>query len=354
MIVKTQLERKISLQRLQESGERVEPWFESEAAKELLKVERVLQTDNRLFMKQAERLKYDPLPTKESRRSFMQWFTRSPNGLGVAGGRRDTSMQGNFRKSLVKAQDANHPEKEMASHWCPIIRSWVHNKSSTAAHIFPWKHGQEIMTRIFGSESANEMFSINNGILMSTLAESRMDKGFFVIVPCVNDESESDVKAWHESNPKRYKVRVLEENDKLMREFIPGSEPRKQWFRLDGQELIFRSNHRPRARYLYYHYCYSMLHRSHHHKEHENILKDHLGRNFWGTPGAYLRKCYLLAFVEEIGAVDLLDGATDRDKDKEADPTALIAANEQIRLSCRPRGHASTIEWRKRAVSCDD
>lgn len=354
MIAKTRLERKISIQSLSEdSGER-ETWYKSEAAKDLLKREGVLHTDKRLFVKQAERLTCEKVPTKESRRWFMHFFTRSPNGLAVTGGRRDTSVQGNFLESLIKAQNAKHPNfAEEKSHWCPITCTWLHEELTTAAHIFPWRHGQETMTRIFGTQAAHEMFSVQNGLIMSTMAEARMDKGFFVIVPYANDESEAEIKAWHESNPKRYKLRVLDTTDKMMEGRIPYTDPKITWPELDEREIQFRSDHRPRARYLYYSYCVSMLRRSHHQGQHETILKDHLGRKFWGTPGAYLRRTYLLAFVEEIGAQDLLDGAEEGDENSEVDPTALVIANEQIRSACRRRQDVSTIEWHKNPSTSD-
>ncbi len=224
-------------------------------------------------------------------------------------------------------------------------------KMTTAAHIFPWKQGQDAMTKIFGQEAEHEMFSINNGLLMSTLAKNSMDKGLFVIVPYANDESETDVREWHLSHPKRYKIRVLDKNHKEMLEVIPGSNPKTIWAQLDGRELKFLSDHRPRARYLYYAYCVAMLRRAHHQGEHEHILMDHLGRKFWGTPGPYLRRAYLLAFVEEIGADDLMDGAEEGEEDVivETDPAALLAANDKIRSAYRPRGDIYTIEWEKKS-----
>ena len=128
----------------------------------------------------------------------MHIFTRCPNGLGVVGGRHDTTVQGNFRKELIIAQKAEHPNFETeASLWCPVMKDWVYKDVMTAAHIFPWKQGQDTMTRIFGREAEHEMFSSHNGLLMSSHAEKRMDKGLFVIVPCANDETEADVKRWH-------------------------------------------------------------------------------------------------------------------------------------------------------------
>ena len=123
------------------------------------------------------------------------------------------------------------------------------------------------MASIFGREAKYEMFSVQNGLLMSTLAEKRMDKGLFVIVPYANDESESDVREWHLSHPKRYKIRVLDKSHN----------PKSNWAQLDGRELGFVSDHRPRARYLHYIYCVAVLRRAYHQGEHEHIQKDQLG-----------------------------------------------------------------------------
>ncbi|MCJ1348914.1 hypothetical protein MMC31_007147 [Peltigera leucophlebia] len=229
----------------EDSGER-KTWYKIRSSQGLDKEGRS-STYREIFAKQAERLTYEKFPTKESRRWFMHFFTRSPNGLAVTGGRRDTSVQGNFRESLIKVQNAKHPNfAEEKSHWCPITCSWLHEKLTTAAHIFPWKYGQETMTRIFETEAEHEMFSVQNGLLMSTMAEAAIDKGLFVIVPFANDESEAEVKEWHKSNPKRYKLRVLDKADKMMEGNIP--DPKITWTDLDGSELQFRSDHRPRAR----------------------------------------------------------------------------------------------------------
>lgn len=293
-IARTQVERKISIQSLADSSsEQMKAWYKTEAAIDSNKKESALHTQKRLLIKQAERVTSDRQSTIESRRCFMHILTRCPNGLGVVGGRRDTTVQGNFRKELTIPQKAEHPMFEtMTSLWCPIIGDWVHKSMTTAPRIFPWKQGQETMTKIFGQEAKHEMFSINNGLLMSTNAENRMDKDLFVIVPCANDESEKDVREWHLSHPKKNKIRVFDKNHKEMLEVIPGSNPKTNWAQLDGRKLQFLSDHQPRARYLYYAYCVTMLRRAHHQVEHEHILKNLLGRKFWGTPGPYLRKAY--------------------------------------------------------------
>ena len=75
----------------------------------------------------------------------MHTFMRCPNGLRVVGGRRDTTVLGNFRKELIIAQKAELASFETeASLWCPIIRDWVYKDRTAAAHIFPWKQARDV------------------------------------------------------------------------------------------------------------------------------------------------------------------------------------------------------------------
>lgn len=106
------------------------------------------------------------------------------------------------------------------------------------------------MTKIFGPEAEHEMSSAKNGMVMRPIEDRRMDKGLFVIVPFAIDESAAEVNAWHEPGPKLYKVQVLDKDHELLEREIPGSAPKMEWADLDGHGLQFRSEHRPRARYL--------------------------------------------------------------------------------------------------------
>ena len=61
-----------------------------------------------------------------------------------------------------------------------------------------------------------------------------------------------------------------------------------------------------------------------------------MGKKFWGTPGPYLRRKFLLAFVEEMGHAELLEGAHHvNDEDQEPDDLVLATANEAIGISAR-------------------
>jgi HNH endonuclease len=222
--------------------------------------------------------------------------------------------------------------------WCPITGSWVPKSFTKAAHIFAYHHGQDMMAAIFGDEAIGELFSPKNGILMSQDAEERFDKGLFVIVPDINDSSSQiETNRWNNSNPREYKIRVLNPESAQMTKLIGfDPSPRRRWNDLDGQRLQFRSDYRPRARYLYFHYCTSILRRSWNQNQHWDLLKKELGQKVWATRGRYLSKSQLLGFVEELGhevGPSLLRGAKDPESNVEADETALAAANDQIRVT---------------------
>lgn len=89
----------------------------------------------------------------------------------------------------------------------------------TEARIFSYYHGQPMIDVIFGRLNADEpeLFSPKTAILMSNRAEELWDEGHFVIVPLVDDDaSHEGVLAWHQKEPKRYKIRVMDPEAHLM------------------------------------------------------------------------------------------------------------------------------------------
>jgi hypothetical protein len=89
------------------------------------------------------------------RRSFTQLFTSSPLGLDIKNalaGKRDSSMQSNFRKGLLKDQSREHPDSVGRRDFYWNVASWGYDPSTRlqASHLFPYKVGQELMTAVFG------------------------------------------------------------------------------------------------------------------------------------------------------------------------------------------------------------
>ena len=136
-------------------------------------------------------------------------------------------------------------------------------------------------------------------------------------MPNVGDlASFEDIERWQRSEPKEYKLKILDLTADLADELCiidPSGKKQgeKTWRDMDGSVLKFRSSCRPRARYLYWHYCLQVLRytwREHSRKSKfgpggEVILKQEIAKKqlFWGTPGRYLPKNMLLAFVQELG-----------------------------------------------------
>ncbi|MCJ1470987.1 hypothetical protein MMC07_009635 [Pseudocyphellaria aurata] len=355
LLEKNRLQKMISIQSFERSNTSSKAWHESEEAEAFADTDSALTVDKKLYAAQAKKLQFDVEPvTQGTKRLFMRWFTKSSAGLGATAGKRSTQNQTRFKANLIEASNASHPDPRVEEYWCPILGCFHGKHAMKAAHIVPYSLGQDLMTDIFGAEEneKNELFSAKNGILMHSGAEERFDKGFFVIVPSANDESVEEIKAWHESTAKSYKIRVIDRDAKPMKTFLPSPMQKKLWVDLDGQELQFLSSHRPRARYLYYHYCVTMLRLSYHKNEHEKILRDHLGKKFWGTPGPYLSKSYLLALVQEIGSEDLLDGAENPQEPVEVDFTVLAAANDAVKTSLKNRRGLSSKELEE--DDCED
>jgi hypothetical protein len=103
---------------------------------------------------------------------------------------------------------------------------------------------------------------------------------------------------------------------------------------LDGAKVEFRNNYRPRARYLYFHFCVQILRLTWGYRRKDaEILKKELGRVFWGTPGRYLPKNMLQAFVNELGpeCEALLEGAMEDEAD--ADIAGADNGNSDVLLA---------------------
>lgn len=166
--------------------------------------------------------------------------------------------------------------------------------------------------------------------------------------------SQGETDAWSESEPKEYKIRVMNPKAKGMDwahlAYIPPSRTwndldRKKvetWNDLDGKKVQFSSDHRPRTRYLYWQYCKAVLRQSWKEKgtNAKDVLVPEQGKNPWGSKDPYIKKRMLLAFVEQLGHDHdaLIENAIvecEEDNIPESDPSALLLASVEIRKSHR-------------------
>ena len=306
-----------------------------------------------IFRKQASRIEVKPGDEEEGRRGyFMHLWSTSTKGLGMLGiesgeGKPTPQMQEQFREKLIAACKSRDPNPTSDELWCPILRHYFpsDNKTMHAAHIFLWTQTQVPMNQIFGREAENAE-SISNGLILSRYASKRLKDNDIVLVPDIPDTAnQSEISAWIKSEPKEYKILVLNPEAKGMNWLHPGyvNNPRESWNELDGKKVQFSSAHRPHARYLYWQYCKAMLRRSWVEKgvNAKDVSMRERGKNFWGSKGPYIKKRMLLAFVEQLGhdhEASLMENAmveTEYDDIPESDPSALLLASAEIRNSHR-------------------
>lgn len=324
-------------------------WEENDEAKQLRAEGRCHSLESEIFRKQGSRLEISSGDETKNRRAFfMQLWTTSTEGLGITGSEicrenRSRSIQKEFRNNLIEACKSKYPRADADDLWCPILGYFFpDDEAMYAAHVFPWADGQCAMDEIFGREvkDIEELNGIENGLMLSKYAEERIENGDIALVPDVADElSREEITDWSNSNPKEYKIKVMNPTAKGMNRCHPGLvKPRETWNQLDGRRVQFSSDHRPRARYLYWQYCKTVLRHAWSNKatEADEVLLKERGEKSWGTKGPYIKKRMLLAFVEQLGHDHeaLMENAlveTKDDENPESDPSALLLVSKEIR-----------------------
>ena len=291
---------------------------------------------------------------------FMHMITLIPmekGGIGAskAGlGRRDPSLQSKFREALFEKYRPKNPEMPNTV-WCPLSGGFVQlNESFKAAHIFPYAGGQDMMDKIFGRQENQEpeMFSPENGLLLSDTAEKLMGSGLITLVPNISpDATDDEVRGWTESAPKSYKIRILDKTSVKVQEkigifFTPQDEV-PTWLERDGKVVDFRSDFRPRARYLYWHFASAMIKEAWSGKKppssHNILVKKEFGRQYWGTRGPWIRKKYLLGFAQHLGHAVEWDELTDayqaHNLDEEVSTYGVAGVGDDILMRPDIRSH---------------
>ncbi|KAK2762018.1 hypothetical protein FQN53_007588 [Emmonsiellopsis sp. PD_33] len=270
--------------------------------------QRLLYKD-RQFKKHMERLAGDgdDVDARSQRRAFFEQFTAGRLGLDIVAGagKRDSNDQSKFRDSMIEAYACRHPDGEPRSDelWCPIVSAWVYKAHTKAGHLFSYKHGQDTMTAIFGQTEEPELFHPRNGLIMFNPIEDMFDCGFLVIIPDIPNDNPTadDIRRWQTTHPREYKLHILDMNHPTASKPV-GTIQNKMWKDLHGKRLEFRSDARPRARYLYFHYLTQILRYAWHERFKGEILREtEMEKNVWATPGRYIKRSFIRAFIEEVG-----------------------------------------------------
>jgi hypothetical protein len=329
------LQKSIKLRELEAAGEDTNEWLNSPEASAYTESQKIFQIEEKICKQQAQSLlNIKKEPRGKSRRVFLALFTSSTKGLKIketGEGKRDDNDQTKFRKDLLlryNLEKPNTPKKNII--WDVILGDWIQASEATAAHLFAYSHGLDLMEEIFGENSQQDMFKACNGLMLYSPIERKMDAGFFIIVPDLEDNpTQAQVQQWNATEPKEFKIRILVDDTHPDLDCTIRTPNTTTWRDLNGKRLEFpkNCNYRPKARYLYYIYCNQILRRSFHETPRGQTLKKELNKVYWGTPGRCMAGAMLKALVEEMGGQGwecLMQGAIENPKDiSQSDPTLI-------------------------------
>ena len=169
--------------------------------------------------------------------------------------------------------------------WCPVLQSFVAPKDIKAAHIIPRTMRPGLADYIFGEGKGEEIDTAKNCMLLHHVVEAAFDKGHLVFLPINRDETPI----------RRYKLRITNDDVWNQKVDLPGVATMGE---LDGRELKFMSEHRPRARFLYYNFVMTLL-RCRHFKTKgwERVWSELKGGKPWPIIGRYMRKSMLVVLA---------------------------------------------------------
>ncbi|CAE7023208.1 hypothetical protein HRS9139_00840 [Pyrenophora teres f. teres] len=326
-----------------------EDFMNTQYARPIQEQVKVWETRQKIYQSRAIELRAGSKnPERRTRHVFMQLFTSSPLGLNIKeaiAGRRESKLQSNFKSEIIRRYDltSSHPRDYL---WSIFSQRYEDADNFTASHIVAWKHGQEMMTAIFGPDAKEDLFSASNGLLLPTKIEKQFDNGLLAIVPAIKDAtSKAEVTLWLNQEPREYKMKVFDDGRQTLdsiafEDYTSGSVVYVTFRDLHDRKLRFRNNFRPRARYLYFHYCCQVLRNAWSKGANAKsvaTMEDQKGVFAWGTVGKYMAEDQMRAFVEELGhEFEPLMANADPALNTEADRHVLVdAVAQQIALSAK-------------------
>ncbi|KAJ5679974.1 hypothetical protein N7462_008218 [Penicillium macrosclerotiorum] len=183
--------------------------------------------------------------------------------------------------------------------WCHVLGRHLERKSVKAAHIVPKSMDLSQLAHLFGDQDAVTTLP-QNGLSLHHKVENLLDKGDIVIVPMPGNLT----------SPTSWKCLVI--NETIKEHTVYTSDRQKGEERkiirvkdLDGRQLDFLSDNRPRRRYLYLQFIVSYLWAKK--RELPNIAEKVETRKFWPSGGDYLRKSTLQTMARCISGCEIPD-----------------------------------------------
>lgn len=241
----------------------------------------------------------------------------------------DRTAQSNMRRDTIavyKSRGSDAEESDdpriMSGIRCVLSGEYFDPEDVNAAHIVPVHLGVEMADYVFGNGTGARLFSVDNCLMLHKKLEAAFDKGILAFVPV--DSSERPIRRW--------KAVLLSQAAKNQPIYF---QTMKKMGDVEGLELKFRSEHRPAARFLYYHFVVSLLRcRQQRESGWEYAWARLRTGQPWPTPGRYLRQSMLLTLARAAG--DLNDGEIEKIiQERTFDVPERLAGDEEKEVARR-------------------
>ncbi|KAL8774780.1 MAG: hypothetical protein Q9209_000719 [Squamulea sp. 1 TL-2023] len=236
---------------------------------------------------------------------------------------RSKSVQSAMRAAALEVYKPHlgAPDDGQGRLWCPIAKDYFMPSSMKTAHIVPNSLGPELVDYLFHPGSSSRLHTADNALFVYRDVETSMDNGNFVILPV--DATEKPIKRW--------KIQMT--NNAAANSDMG----RKTLKELHGTELIFKTDARPAARFLYYHFVITLLRNKRNRQPGwEQYLKElPTGRPF-ATMGPYLRRSMLMVLARH--ATDLSKEEESRimgDGEETYEEEEKLAESEEVEVARR-------------------
>ena len=306
----------------------MEEYMNTDEAKEMLVKQLTSESQAQVWRRQSKLLNNDDGPSTPA------GIQTSKLGLntGTYHASRSSEDQSQLLLDCVKVYGAAHPNPKTLKYWCPISKAWHNQLATTASHIYPVKSGAEGFEALFDSEVANELMSTSNCMLLVTQVERMFDSHRLALVPDVKDLSNrEEMTAWYNTVPQEYAIRVFDSGSKGMDDEVP--ERDITFAQLDGEKVQWRTDARPRRRYLWFHYACCVLKEARGSPLPDEFQAEY-EKKYWGSLGKWFKtEGYLIGAVQLLGQDYkplLLPSDATVDETKDEDLSLVQAMNESI------------------------
>ncbi|KAL8654739.1 MAG: hypothetical protein Q9210_001322 [Variospora velana] len=193
------------------------------------------------------------------------------------------------KKLLSRAPQRQEEGRSDLGFQCPIAKEWNCRSQMKVIQLFPYRGGQATMRAIFGLEADGELWSPNNGMVVSEPIAWHLKTGFMLIVPdLAADASEGDIAHWHGSEAKGYKIKLVDRPHRDVDLSGPTNDPPCFWRHLHSTKVEFPQDSRPNRRYLHFFYLQSLLQQAWRFPDMlspDDPVATGLSKPYWGTSG---------------------------------------------------------------------